>query len=107
MGLGEDEGGRATVALVAEMVRGLRALTESEFKGVQRQLDALSGLPSEVGKLRGDYDTLKERVKTLEGERDRDENRGYEWRRINRPAVATATCIVILNIGVLISQVIR
>jgi len=68
---------RATVALVAEKVEGLKELTRAGFIDMQRQLDVLVTVPREVVELRGKHDSLERRVTTIE----RDDERGREWKR--------------------------
>lgn len=107
----ESPEGRATVQLVSEQVKGLRELIRAEFRDTQRQLDALSKLPTAVSSLservyhqetrmtqfekRMDdpVPALESRVKKLE---DKDEN-SRTWRSVSLPQ------IVIGTIGLLIA----
>lgn len=85
---------RATVALVAEKVDGLKSLTEAGFESVQRQLDRVTGLPERFESLLGKHDALDKRVATLEREGERSE----EWRRGPLLVVIVGILVAIVNL---------
>lgn len=106
---GEDSGSkdRATVALVyaelknvTTLVEGHKSLTELGFASVQRQLDAVSGLPAAfVG--------VVQRLTSLEAwveEEDKRRKTVSDSRRVNMPMVAIATLAAIVSIVALITQ---
>lgn len=87
-----DRTERVTLALVGERVESLRELVRAEFKGTQRQLDALTDLPlvvhgllermvaydakqREIDDKLGDVATLKEKVRQHEEKFDEQERR--------------------------------
>ncbi len=59
---------RATVALVFEAVKSSQAITERGFIDVQRQLDALRGIPEAIGDLRVRVTQLDGRVHRVEAD---------------------------------------
>lgn len=95
----QEDGGtgskdRATVALVAERVDGLRLITEKGFADVQRQLDEVSGLPVAVAELRRDHESLVARVTNLEA----DDRRDGEWVRTHLPSILIAIAALLAAI---------
>lgn len=85
----EAGSGRATVALVSEKVDGLRALTEAGFSNLQRQINAVAGLPVAVAK-------LATRIEALE--RDR------ESQRIHWPTFLISVAAVVVALLAIIVQ---
>lgn len=84
---------RATVALVAEKIDGLKALTHLGFTNVQRQLDELVEVPRELVELRANHDALARRVGRIE----HDNERHIEWRRGPLLAGAIGVIALLLN----------
>lgn len=80
---GQENGGgnRATVALVYHAVAEVKELTRAGFADVQRQLDALQGIPERVAR-------LEERASDLE-----DAGR---YRRVHLPSLVLAAAAVVI-----------
>lgn len=91
---------RATVALVSEQVKGLRDLTEVGFRDMQRQLDAVAGLPVLVAKLSSDVVALDGRVEALEGNTERR----TEWMRGQLPMLLVVGLGLAVNIVIAVAQ---
>lgn len=85
---------RATVALVAEKVEGLKELTRAGFTDMQRQLDVLVTVPREMVELRGKHDSLERRVRMIE----RDDERGREWKRGPLLVIIAGATIAAVNL---------
>lgn len=66
---------RATVALVSEQVKNLGLLLENGIQGLQRQLDAVAGIPTKLAAfeaaMRSEIESLRERVRDLEDAKTR------------------------------------
>lgn len=77
---------------VSGQVRGLRDLTKSQFRDVQRQLDAASELPRTVEYLRATVTNLKADVEDLK-ERGGSED---TYRRVHRPTLIVASLALIV-----------
>lgn len=97
---GSDTPNRATVALVAEMVKGLRELTTVEFDNIKQRLEPLSALPVAFAELRRDHDAIVRRVADLESQSEKDEDR----RRIHLPTLVVAILFMLIALAGLIVQ---
>ena len=97
----QESGNRATVALVAEMVKGLRELTRSEFENVKQRIEPLAGLPVAFEKLAAKQESLEHRVTELE-ERD---TRADERRRVHLPSLIVAVMFVVIALAGLVVQI--
>lgn len=85
---------RATVALVAERLAGLKAVTELGFARTQDQLGALVNLPTAVAALEAKSEALEERIEDLENE----QSRHREWRRGPLLLVSGAIFVAAINL---------
>ena len=85
---------RATVALVAEKVEGLKSLTKEGFVSVQRQLDGLSALPREVSELKSEVRDHDKRLDLIESREEKDR----EWKRGPLLLIAGGLIFALINI---------
>lgn len=112
MSLTSDTGSkdRATVALVlaevktvTTLVEGHKDLTKLGFENVQRQLDAVAGLPAVVA-------AHEQRLGGLEAWREDEERRGNtvrDSRRVNLPTVIIASIAALMSIGELVTALVH
>lgn len=95
---------RATVALVAEMVRGLRDLSTSEFQNIKERIEPLAGLPVTVVKLEAEIAALKHRVTDLETGETEADNRNFTLKRIHLPGLLVSVLFLLVALADLIFQ---
>ena len=85
---------RATLALVAEKVDGLKELTRAEFGNIKDELRTLSDVPVKVAELAKRAESNERRISALERARDRSS----EWRRGPLLVVTLGATGVIANL---------
>lgn len=99
-----DDNGRPTVALVVEMIRGLRDLMEERTANIQRQLDELHDVPSDVRALSTRVDHLETKVKEQQVEKKDDDTRRFDWRHVNLPTLCLSFILVLASIGAIVTS---
>lgn len=98
----DDENGngnRVTVALIGEKVDSLTKLSELKFKGLQRQLDAVTALSSVVADHGTRLAVLEQAIATMRKDRENDERSAVTSRQFVLGVLAIVVALVVGLVG--------